>query len=93
MKVLFETERNLATKDCKDVSERMKFFGKRLVYYWEGQEGGKSHSPCSCCFQDYLQFPFLEKDLGDRNIKAVVSAACYMRAFSLFSITMINIFM
>jgi len=40
-----------------------------------------------------LQFPLLEKDLGARNIKAVVSAACYMRAFSLFSITMINIFM
>lgn len=58
--------------------------------------GEKSHLPWSCYFQKYLQSLFLGKYLGDRNIKnikIVVSAACYTRAFRIFFITMINIFM
>lgn len=71
----------------------IKCFGKMLVYSWKGQrKKKKSHSPWPCCFQEYMQFPFLEKDLEDRNTKAV-PAACCMRGFSLLSNTAVNIFM
>lgn len=92
-KTIWNTEEFWKLKKAKVSVKGTEFFTKRLVFFGRGKEGEKSHSPWSCCFQKYLQSLFLGKYLGDKNINTVVSAACYMRASSIFSITMINIFM
>lgn len=85
----------MQTNDCKGVNESRpnKMLWKDVDIFLEGpKEKKKSHSLWPCCFQEYMQFPFLEKDLEDRNTKAV-PAACCMRGFSLLSNTTVNIFM